>query len=1842
MVIKVWVLGERVGSRFRKLSPPWNRSRLTRASTKNRRRIAFEMLEDRRLLSSNTPRVDLYVPGTERDEGDRNLITLGARISGRVDLDDGPFRFPIRMSGEGITDDDYVLPTTVITIPRGADSASVVMTIVDDDVVENHVETIRLRVVDPSGRFVAHEDAAELSIHDDDAAVLTLSGGTFREDRGTVEFVAKLSNPVDVDVKARFRTRDLSAVSGQDFVGLEEQEILFPAGQTEVSVFVDLVDDATDHGTRVFEGVLTSIDAQDRNVSFGSERLDWDQILPPQVGQIAFTNDGESLISVIDGYLYRTATDGSTEPEKIEGPRHVTGFRISPNDETIFYNAKQESIRATDTYHMPLDGSSPPVKISTAWATGLPRVSVDGRWLLYFDRDENLYSAPVDGSSPPIQLNRDLPGINGINEVRDGITITDDNRRVVFLAAGTTSNRYRLYSALLDGSEPAVLLRGTAAYPTSVTGYQVTRAGTHVVFRGYEAPGRLGIFEIPVDGSTPARRLSQALSAERQVTQYLLGPDGMTLAYILTDSSVDVQRMFVTHLDDDSVHREIAFPGSAAGLGFSLLSFTDDGKSLFFRSKQAAEPFDLKYFIAPIDGSSPATRINNIPVGDQNLIHNVSLSPNQDRIIYTLRIDGQRNLYSATLDGSAEPVQLTESSPNNWRVSYRYTNDPDLVYILVTDTDSPNRLFRRRIDGLGPLELIAESGRSDVTDLDYVFSKDGSKVAYSVSRVDDGTFPDLPNDALFYRDAASVGAATEVSLPSTVTGTPIESNVKVDDNGQFAVFQSQPAHNSEYFQLKSRPLGSSSEALALTPRLRTESLRDFRFQIGPEGRHVVYTSDQDQAGVVELYSVPIDGSSPPRRISKVVGQQGGVDSDFIISHAGSRVIYCVHEDEALRYSLHSVPVDGSSDPVVLSPSASETDDVSSKFQLTPDGTAVVFMMFSSGNHDLYSVPIDRSSDPVNLTRTESDLPDTLLSGESLIGSLQFTPGGDRVVYASKGESAYDFGVYSVPLDGTLDPSQLGVKPIVSSDGRLRRFDFHLSPDGKHAVFFSNMTDPLPSGSYTGDTELFSVSLDDPDVVARISHDLGRGEELVSRIAFSEDGQFVFYVSGSDFGNDPPYLYRSRVSPGANQDAWRIDVSFGRDDANRYRTQFWVPEGIDGITHVTPFYDGDGDSIQFRTVIFSDDNETNHVTLFESPWIEVYNSLDVEPGPNGRSIRFVPRHSGLVEAPIDGSASLQAPGVFGAFGGTGIERLFNAEFVPGRSEVIAPTANWSDIRNVYLVGQLAASATAKIVDNDGGPFDYGDAPASTESGFAGSYPVLLAQDGARHLIGSASLYLGSIVDADDDGQSHGNATGDENDEDGVILVATATADEQAATSSSLSVVASGGGKLDAWVDFNRDGDWDDSDERILDSVDVSAGDNLFRYGVPSGASGGMTYARFRISSEGSLSPDGVAADGEVEDHQVYLSSANESVVRIRGLPSRATSVASNDGVLTVDSDDFRLYSSRVDVVSGIRFEGTDADDTIAVSIDLNQVGNAIQVIGGAGNDSLMLNTTQRDIDLSDTMKTTIEGIDVIDLKDGIANSITFASSQLSDLPDSGGKLTMLVDRDDSMRVLGGESFELTLAVGEGQFLVKATSDLATIVFDGTEWMNPLNPLDVDARGGVTSGDALTVVNELQRTRFVLDDQGTLVEPESVPEFPGRFFDVSGDGRLSAIDVLRVINHLQRQQIAESEVPFELPPDALVVRTLKDHASRPTASDDPSVVVPDSPVRRRGASIANQAMEMDSISVISAEVTESIESRDHAWSVDAVLTESWDDFVSGASPKVQADMAEGLGSTGHFWH
>jgi hypothetical protein len=155
-------------------------------------------------------------------------------------------------------------------------------------------------------------------------------------------------------------------------------------------------------------------------------------------------------------------------------------------------------------------------------------------------------------------------------------------------------------------------------------------------------------------------------------------------------------------------------------------------------------------------------------------------------------------------------------------------------------------------------------------------------------------------------------------------------------------------------------------------------------------------------------------------------------------------------------------------------------------------------------------------------------------------------------------------------------------------------------------------------------------------------------------------------------------------------------------------------------------------------------------------------------------------------------------------------------------------------------------------------DWGDAPDPF-------YPTLSASNGAVHTLVETVYLGGRVADGETDGQPDPTAMGDDNndsdDEDGVVHSPGTIVPN---TTVHVTVTASTPGFINAWVDFNADGDWTDAGEQVFTDAAVVAGANSLTFTTPAGVVT-PTFARYRFDTTGGLLDIGPAADGEVEDY-----------------------------------------------------------------------------------------------------------------------------------------------------------------------------------------------------------------------------------------------------------------------------------------------------------------------------------------------------------------------------------------
>ncbi len=264
----------------------------------------------------------------------------------------------------------------------------------------------------------------------------------------------------------------------------------------------------------------------------------------------------------------------------------------------------------------------------------------------------------------------------------------------------------------------------------------------------------------------------------------------------------------------------------------------------------------------------------------------------------------------------------------------------------------------------------------------------------------------------------------------------------------------------------------------------------------------------------------------------------------------------------------------------------------------------------------------------------------------------------------------------------------------------------------------------------------------------------------------------------------------------------------------------------------------------------------------------------------------------------------------------------------------------NLSTVPVVSNFSSSQTVLFTNsvsglnlNDGArcasvelPIDFGDAP--------NSYNTSLASDGPRHLISNydnvnhtSDLSLGKTVDYESGAKASTLADGDGMDDDGILFPILNPGETY---NKSINLINTTGGNvyLNVWIDYNRDGDFYDSGEQLLNDQIVAnnATSATLTFTVPAGASLGNSFARLRIcNGSGDCNTiTGSANAGEVEDYQIEI---NTPEICENGLDD------DGDGLIDCEDPDCYLASNSGDT-------DTDADG-IGDSCDLDDDNDGIR-------------------------------------------------------------------------------------------------------------------------------------------------------------------------------------------------------------------------------------------------------------------------------------------------------------
>jgi len=717
--------------------------------------------------------------------------------------------------------------------------------------------------------------------------------------------------------------------------------------------------------------------------------------LPPggSVASFALAPDGHGVLYLADPGLggrheLLAVPLGGGTPRRISGPPELHGsvldFQTAPGSRVVVWRAPSSATGGIELFRGDLDGHQPVQRLSAAHEAGrdVRQVALarDGAWAVYradsrADERFELFAVPTDRASAPRVLNQELPSSG---DVADFALLTTGDT-VVYRASAERRSYFDLYSVPVLGGEPRRLYAPTATN-ASVLSFALDAGERHILFRarfGSVADQRL--YAVPTTGAAPAVRLDQD-GHDEPLLEFLSSPDGSTAVYFRAEPGSG-RSLYATPLDASQAPRLLArglatdsdtpgFAEAGTSIVVGTTVFTLDGsraprplagpeldgaqllrgerivgEALLYRVRSGSPGQITDLFRAPLDGLSPARRVNE-PIRAQYTIDSVrdfTLATQAARGLYAPQGGG---LYAVRLAPDPRPVKLVDPMmplagpyrihPAGSQAAYRQDGD---LWVASTDGSQPPQMLATQAwpltytadgvsllfaapSGLGTVELWsatsgsrARLGAEVLYDSRYetIFcTPDGTQIVFAEAAA--GT----PGYEL--RAAPSDGSAPARGLGVVLIGSDEFMGVRLSPDGGTLVCTGRLGSSTER-RLLAVPLPSAVSPVTLRLLAAGESVQA---EVEPSSLEAVYLLSDTSTQA--LYRVPLAGGpSVP-----VLVPGAPPISDLVLSADGSRAILVVNEEvqsssgggyeggvSSLDFDVLAVPLDGSTPPVQL-------------------------------------------------------------------------------------------------------------------------------------------------------------------------------------------------------------------------------------------------------------------------------------------------------------------------------------------------------------------------------------------------------------------------------------------------------------------------------------------------------------------------------------------------------------------------------------------------------------------------------------------------------------------------------------------------------------------------------------------------------------------------------------------------------------------------------------------------------------------------------------------------------------------------------------------------------------
>jgi WD40 repeat protein len=401
-------------------------------------------------------------------------------------------------------------------------------------------------------------------------------------------------------------------------------------------------------------------------------------------------------------------------------------------------------------------------------------------------------------------------------------------------------------------------------------------------------------------------------------------------------------------------------------------------------------------------------------------------------------------LWRDSADGLAAPLALSPTLPFGQNIA-SFLVSPDgarVVYLADQTTDQEFSLFSVPSDGSaaavdldGSLPLFAANSSPQ-----YVFSPDGTWLAFAVLR-GSGLYDlyGVPSD----------GSGPPVLLHGfSGIDTLLSPHLLQVSSTGWVVYAAAVNDRSRPYSV--RIDGSSAPILLGGPFQAQASVEAVATRISPDGTRVVYHSDQQVDARYEIFSVPIDSSGPSIKLNAALPAQGDVDnSPYARTHEitadSLRVIYRADQEADGVFQLYSAPIDGSSPPVRLNAPLPLGGGVEAGFRVGAERAAYRADQNRDEVFELFSAPLEGGA-PLRLNPSFEAFEHRDVFG------FELSEDGKNALYVTNLDDVFQSELQGVPLDGGRSSQRLSPPPAVQATVRLSEY----SQRGGRALFVGNL------------------------------------------------------------------------------------------------------------------------------------------------------------------------------------------------------------------------------------------------------------------------------------------------------------------------------------------------------------------------------------------------------------------------------------------------------------------------------------------------------------------------------------------------------------------------------------------------------------------------------------------------------------------------------------------------------------------------------------------------------------------------------------------------------------------